>query len=151
MIIIIHLFSTCYPVNRLNNYWLYSSHWTFNTCDINFVIESLYLLFSFTYLPPSSNSLPSGNHCLFSVSVTLLLFIYVYLFCFLDYTYKWIHTVRVFLWLMSASIICSRFICVVTNGKITFFMAEKYFTVCIHTHTHTHTCIYTKYFLSLHL
>jgi len=44
---------------------------------------------------------------------------------FLDPINKWYHTVPVFLWLLSLSIMCLRSIYVVTNGKISsFLMAE---------------------------
>ena len=47
--------------------------------------------------------------------------IFVHLFCFLDSTYKWTHTVFIFLCLSSLSIIPSRFIHVVSNSKISSF------------------------------
>ena len=45
---------------------------------------------------------------------------FVYLFCFLDCICKWNHTVFVFFWLISFSVILSRFIYVVAKGKIFF-------------------------------
>ena len=57
-----------------------------------------------------------------SVSLTL---------AFLDSTYKWGHTVFVFLWLISLSTMLSRLIHVVTNGRIPFFLtAEQYSIAC---------------------
>ena len=51
---------------------------------------------------------------------TLVVFVF-----FLDSTYKRDHTIFIFLWLISLSIMPSRSIHVVTNGKISFlFMAE---------------------------
>ena len=65
--------------------------------------------------------------------VWLFLFSYVCLFCFLDFTYKWNYTIFVVLWLISLSIILSRSIYVVANGKISFFfMDKKYSIVCIY-------------------
>ena len=40
--------------------------------------------------------------------------------------------VFVFLWLMSLSMIPSRSVHVVTNGRISFFLMAEYFIVCIH-------------------
>ena len=47
-------------------------------------------------------------------------------------------TVSVFIWLISLSIISSRFIHAFANGKILFFMAKS----CSIIHTHTCICIY---------
>lgn len=65
---------------------------------------------------------------LFSVPITLLCFVvfvylyWVFFFFKLNSTYKWNHMVFVFLWFISFSIIHSRFIHVVENGKI--FLAK---------------------------
>ena len=48
---------------------------------------------------------------------------FVHLFRFLDSIYKWNHTVFVFVWLPSLSIIPSRPIHVVTDGRISFFFS----------------------------
>ena len=51
---------------------------------------------------------------------------FVHLDCFLGFTYKWNHMIFVFLWFISLSIIPSRSIYVVTNGKISFFLMIKW-------------------------
>ena len=50
-----------------------------------------------------------------------LIFFYI-----LDSTYKWKHTVFIFLWLISLSIMPSRSIHTVTNSKISFFFMAKW-------------------------
>ena len=90
---------------------------------IYFITGGLYLLIPLTYFV-SLTPLPSGNHPFFSVFMSLFSFCFVCLFCFLDSTYKWDHRVFIFVRLISISIIPSRSIHVVTNGKILFFMAE---------------------------
>ena len=86
-------------------------------CDY-FVTTNLCFLISSPFHP---TPLPSDNHqfslCVFEfVSV-----LFVCLFCSLDSTCKWNHMVLVFLWLISLSIIPSRSIHAVTDGKISFF------------------------------
>ena len=44
---------------------------------------------------------------------------------FLDSTYKWDHMVFVFIWLISLSIMPSRLVHVVANGKILFFFTAE--------------------------
>ena len=61
-----------------------------------------------------------------------------------------------FLWLVSLSVVLSRSIFVVTDGKISFFFKDKkYFIVCvyiyIYTYIHTHTHVYLSLSLSLSL
>ena len=79
------------------------------------ITGSLYLLtpLIFACSPPTA----SDNHqfvlCIYELKV----------FCFfLSSTYKWDHTVFVFL----------RLISLVANGSIQFFMAEYYFSGCVH-------------------
>ena len=55
--------------------------------------------------------------------------IFVHLACFSDFTYKWNHMIFVFLWFISLSIIPSRSIHVVTNGKISFFLMIEWASV----------------------
>jgi len=65
---------------------------------------------------------PLAMTSLFSVSMSLFLFCYIYSFVFFLYsTYKWYHTVFVFLWLISLRIIFSRSIYIAANGRIPFF------------------------------
>ena len=62
---------------------------------IYFIHSSLYLLILYPYLAPSLSPLVTTS--LFSISVSLFLFCYIHSFYFLDSTYKWYHTVFVFL------------------------------------------------------
>ena len=86
--------------------------------------------------PFTSSPSPSGNHqsvfCTYeSVSI---LFVH---FCSLDFTFKWNHMVQYLsfsVWLISRTIIPSRFIHVVANGKIkqntkTFFSSKTYLVI----------------------
>ena len=97
---------TIFPTLYISHPWL-----------IYFATVSLYLLISLTYFFPALTPLPSGNHLFVlgiytSVSVLLCLFI---CFVFLESTYKWNHTVYV--WLISLSRTPPRSIRVVANGK----------------------------------
>ena len=66
----------------LHNYWLYSSHCIFHTCNIYFAAGSLYLLISLTYFSPLQLSpLRQPATCLFSVSMTVSLLLCLFL-CF---------------------------------------------------------------------
>ena len=60
------------------------------------------------------------------------LFLWVWLF-FFNSVDKWYHTVFVFLWLISHSIISTSFIHVVTNGIISFFFYDE-IIFCLYTH-----------------
>ena len=63
--------------------------------------------------------------------------IYINLYCFLDYTYKWYHTVFVFVLLILLSIIYSRSIHVAANGRISFFYGWVIFHfVCVSIYIH---------------
>ena len=71
--------------------------------------------------PPFS---PQVTSSLFSISWILFLFKKkktIFTILFFDSSYKWYHTVSVFLWLISLSIIPSKTIHAVANGKISFF------------------------------
>ena len=76
------------------------------------IIENLYPL---TYISPFPSPPAPGNHhstlcfCKFSI---------------LDSTCKWDHAVFVFVWLISLSVMPSRFIHVVANGRISFFFMD---------------------------
>ena len=90
------------------------------TCSwfIYFITGILYLLIPFTHFTyPANLLLPLATPSLFSISKIGFVF-----FCFFHSTYKWNHIVFVFLWVISLSIIPSKFIHVVANGKISFFL-----------------------------
>ena len=72
---------------------------------------------------PSPQSSPPGQAlvCSLYLWVCFSFVMFAHLFCFLDFTYKWKHTVFVFPWLISLSIMLSMSIQVATNGKISFF------------------------------
>ena len=69
--------------------------------------ESLYRLTDIYLCPPTPK--PMATTILLSTSMS---------FMFWDATYKWDHTVFVFLWLISLSIMSSRLIHVITSGRI---------------------------------
>ena len=79
---------------------------------IYFTSRSLYFSISLTYFLPLPTTL---------FSVCMYLFYVCSYICSLDPTCKWNHTVFVFIWLISLSVISSRSIHVVTYGKISFF------------------------------
>ena len=114
--------------------------YTLHPHDIYFITGSLYLLTPFTHfahpLPPP---LPLATTHLFCVSVSLVWVLVV------NSTYKRDHTVFVFLWLISLSIMPSRSIHVARVGKISFFLWLNNIPlwcvcvcvcVCVCTHTH---------------
>ena len=75
-----------------------------------------------------SPTLPSGSHqCIPCIWDYLCLIKFVHLSWFLDFIYKWCQAVFV-LWLISPS----RFICVVTNGKISFYLWVIFHCVCMY-------------------
>ena len=88
---------------------------------------ALHLLYNFMFVPfdslypflLTSHPLPLATTILFSVSVRLVVL-------FLDSTWKWDHTVFVFVWLISLSIISARSIHIVANGKILFFFVYSF-------------------------
>ena len=96
---------------------------------IYFITGNLYLLIPFTYFTQLPNPFACGNHSFFLCiykrkstlfSLYLLFVLFVHLFSVLDFTYKWIQ--YFFVWLMSLSIIPSRSIHIVANGKLSFFL-----------------------------
>ena len=101
---------------------------------IYFITGSLYLLTPHFAHPPQTPPLATTDLFL---SMSLILFTYLFV---LDSTYNWGHTVFVFVWFISLSIMPSTSIHVVSNGEISFFfMGEWYFITHTRTHTHTHT------------
>ena len=104
-------------------------------CSWKFVPLNLpHLFLSF----PISSFLSTTYLC--SVSITLFLFL-LCLFIFLESTYKWNHTVLSFsVRLISLSMVPSRSILVITNGKISFFFMAN-----------IPLCMYTTSSLSIHL
>ena len=115
-------------------YWLYSLCYKLHPwCLIYFIAGSLYLFTPFLILHISLSLLPSGHHqivlCIYE-SVSVLL---VHLFWFFDSTYKWNHMVFVFLRLTYfPSIIHSRSIHVVTNGRFHSFLMAQQYSIFIH-------------------
>ena len=79
---------------------------------------------------------PSFPHPLI---ITILLSVSLSL-TFFDSTYEWNYIVFVFLWLISLSILPSRFIHVVANVRISFFLWRN----------NIHFCIYTPFSLAIH-
>ena len=118
--IIIRIFFTIFP--RV----YFTFPWGF--CNCQFVLLNSFTIFSH---PP--RPLPSGscqNVLCIHEFVSILL---VHLFCFIfNCTYKINDMVFVFLWLASFSIIPSRSICVVTNGKISLFFYGWVIFHCIY-------------------
>ena len=114
-------------------------------------------LITFLQLPLPTPPLIITNPISFSMSLVFFCFL---LFVILDYTYKWHHTVFVFLWLISLSIMPSKSIHVVTNDRISsLIMAELHICLCVYAcvyvyvcaHMYTYYYIYTTTFLSIHL
>ena len=95
---------------------------------IYFVIGSLYLLIFLTYFTHLPTPASLVTTYLFSASASLFLFCLSSFFVFLHSTYKWNHTVLLFAaWLFSHSIIPSRSIHAVANGKVSFFFTPLLF------------------------
>ena len=129
----------------INDYIPYSVHYISMTFT-NFVTRSLYFLMFLTYFNYPSVLLPSGNdQFVLCIYMFACFAVFVHLFCFSDSMYKWNHTVFFFTWLISFSIIASRSIHFVTDGRISFFYMAELFSViyicvcvyvcmCIHTH-----------------
>ena len=73
---------------------------------IYFAARSLYLLTTLPNVFPLPTLFPSGNHVfVFCLPLCFSFAIFVHLCCFLVSTCKWNHTVFVFFWLISISII----------------------------------------------
>ena len=105
---------------------------------IDFKTEILYLSISLTYFFLFPSPSPSGSHLFILWTWKLLS---VHLFSFADFTYKWNHTVFIFLWLISLSIIPSRCIHVAMSGKISSFLWLRNIPfVCMHMCIYMHIC-----------
>ena len=112
------------------------SNWKFAPCNLPHLILS------------SSRPHASSNY-LFSVCMTLLLFCCVCSFVlFLDLTYQWSHTVFVFIWHISLSLILSRATRVVTNWQVARFHSFLWLIFHrIYTHIEISICIHTPHLL----
>ena len=73
-------------------------------------------------MSPLFPSLTGSHKCVLYICKLVSLLQYSLVLLFLDYTYKWYHTLCVFVWLISLSIIHSKSIHVVANSKIWFFL-----------------------------
>ena len=95
------------------------------------------LLAMFIHFTHSSSPTPTTTH---------LFYLWVWFFFGGGIPHTWDHTIFVFPWLISLNITPLRSICVVANGRISFFMTELYsiwYTyICLYVH------IYTPHFLS---
>ena len=88
--------------------------------------SSLYLLILFSYLVSSPPLCTLITISLFSVSMSLLVFSYIHLFIFkFSHISESIQYLSFSVGLTSLSIISSRFINVLANGKILFFFMAK--------------------------
>ena len=98
-----------------------------------FIYNSLYLLISSSSLVSLTFALATGNHYFFSLYLWVCLFFVIFtsLLYFLGSTCKWYHTVVVFLWLISLSIIPAKSINVASNGKILFFLWLSNIPLCV--------------------
>ena len=89
-----------------------------------FITGSLSLLTSLTYFSHPTTPLPSGNHlfvlCIYD-SVSVLCLFFFFFFLKIPHISEIIQCLSFNAWLISLSIIPSRFIQVVTNDKILFF------------------------------
>ena len=88
-------------------------------CDVYYITGCVDLLISFScFLSPTQSPLPLGNDPFFSV------FVLFYSFFLIPHISEMMWYLSFCVWLISLSIILSRSIHVVTNGKISVFMAE---------------------------
>ena len=89
---------------------------------IYFIHGGLYFLVPYSYFATLSFCLPIGNEFVSCICESLSILLNTFLlFSFLDSTCKWYWTVFDFLWRISLSVIFSRSIHVVANGRILFF------------------------------
>lgn len=123
MITMISLFTTCHHTKLLQYYEYipYTIHYTL--WFIYYIAENVYFLTPFAYLVSRSNSFPlwKPSVCFLYLRVC---FSFVLFFRF-QIQYMWNHMLIVFLWLISVSIIPSRFIHVIVYGKISFFKINE--------------------------
>ena len=106
----------------------------------------LSLFYSQCFVPPTPPFLycpstpPLVITSVFSISVSMLFFlvIFISLLYFLYSSYKWYHTV--FVWLISLNIMPSKSIHVAANGKISFlWLSSIPLCICKHTYIYIHT------------
>ena len=62
---------------------------------------------------------------------------------FSDFTYKWDHRIFVFLRVTSLSIVSSKPIHIITNGRISLFLLLNNIPLCVYMHTCVHTYTHT--------
>ena len=117
-------------IHNFKKYWLYSLCWTICPC-------SLFILYIVVWLSQSHTPILSLLLPLPYWQPLLVLYIWVY-FCFViftslvdffDSTYRWYHTVFVFLWFISLSIIRFKSIHIIANDKIPFSFVSVYMYV----------------------
>ena len=90
---------------------------------IYFITGSLCLLILFTYFThPPPYPLWQPSVCSLYLWVCFCFIMVLHLFCFLDSQCKKNHMIFVFVWLISLSIITSRSIHVIENGKVTLYL-----------------------------
>ena len=102
-------------------------------------VDSLMPLTHLAHSPPTT---PPATLCLISIFKSLICFVChpifilfllpflcVHLFCILKSSYEWSHMMFVFLWLILLSIIPSSSIHIVANGKISFFLIAKWYSI----------------------
>ena len=124
MIMMKNLVTICHHRKILQYHWLYSPAVYFIPVTLlfcNWKLAPLNLPLCFTHSPTPS-PLWQPPVCSLYLWICFCFIIFVHLACFSDFTYKWNHMIFVFLWVISLGIIPSRFIHVVTNGKISFFL-----------------------------
>ena len=130
--ICLFLFFIIYPVANLFYIFLHSS-FCLNLCN---PILSLF-----------SSLSPLGNSNVFFVSVSLFLFCHIYLFLY-SIPYVSEYRVYVFLWLISLSMILSRPIHFIADGRTSFFndwAIFHYIDTHIYIYIHTHVHIYISH------
>ena len=92
----------------------FMSSWLF--CNHQFALPSPFTL---SHRPPTPSSPGNPHFVLYVYKSISVLFVHLF-WSFLDLMNKWNHMVFVFVWFISLSIIPSRSIHVVANGKISF-------------------------------
>ena len=127
MIPVLSLVTICLPIQSYYSIIDHCLMLYITLLSLSYVITGgSYLLIPFTDFTHSSAlnySPPAFWQPLFVLCICEYVFI-LFCLCIWDSTYRWDHTVFVFLWLISLSVILSRLIYVVANGKISFFMAR---------------------------